>query len=114
MPVHKALHRVIATPAVISIRFSDAPANVKNLAPSPPAQRLARRFGAGALVIAVLVGIQLGSIPWRYRRQIWQLQGFLLGAAVGYGVGRFSRESRSKASRPGTSGGSGPTLPPPL
>lgn len=79
-----------------------------------PAARLARRFSTGALVIAVLVGIQLGNIPWRYRRQIWQLQGFLLGAAVGYVVGRFSRESRSKGSSPGGPGGSGPTLPPPL
>ena len=75
-----------------------------------PAARLARRFGAGALVIAVLVGVQLGSIPWRYRRQIWQLQGFLLGAAVGYVMGRVSRESRGKGSSPG---GSGPSLPPP-
>ena len=69
-----------------------------------------RRFSAGALVIAVLVGIQLGTIPWRYRRQIWQLQGFLLGAAVGYVVGRFSRESRGEGRSPA---GSTPTLPPP-
>ena len=61
-------------------------------------------------MIAVLVGIQLGTIPWRYRRQIWQLQGFLLGAAVGYVVGRFSRESRGKGRNPA---GSTPTLPPP-
>jgi hypothetical protein len=69
-------------------------------------------FGAGAGVVAVLVGIQLGSIPWRYRRQIWQLQGFLLGGLAGYVVGRLSR---SEASSPG--GGPGdrhrPGLPPP-
>jgi hypothetical protein len=51
---------------------------------------LARSVGVAALVVAVLVGIQLGSIPWRYRRQIWQLQGFLLGGLLGYVVGRLS------------------------
>jgi hypothetical protein len=55
-----------------------------------PAGGLSSSLGAGALVIAVVVGIQLGSIPWRYRRQIWQLQGFLLGGLVGYVVGRLS------------------------
>lgn len=54
-----------------------------------PAGRLRSRLGTGALVIAVVVGIQLGSIPWRYRRQIWQLQGFLLGGLMGYVVGRL-------------------------
>lgn len=48
-----------------------------------------RSFGVGALVIAAVVGIQLGSIPWRYRRQIWMLQGFLAGGLVGYVVGRL-------------------------
>lgn len=85
------------------------PDSQENLSDRPVAG-LARRFGAGALVIAVMVGIQLGTIPWRYRRQIWQLQGFLLGAAVGYVVGRFSRESRGKGRSPA---GSTPTLPPP-
>jgi hypothetical protein len=50
---------------------------------------LSSNLGIGALVIAVVVGIQLGTIPWRYRRQIWQLQGFLLGSLVGYVVGRL-------------------------
>lgn len=54
-----------------------------------PAGGLSSSLGAGALVIAVVVGIQLGSIPWRYRRQIWQLQGFLLGGLVGCVVGRL-------------------------
>jgi hypothetical protein len=54
---------------------------------------LGRSLGTGALVIAVVVGIQLGSIPWRYRRQIWKLQGFLLGGLVGYVVGRLSAAS---------------------
>jgi hypothetical protein len=69
---------------------------------------LGRRFGAGALVIAVLVGIQLGAIPWRYRRQIWQLQGFLLGAVVGYVVGRLSgRDLPSGSQLPPGPGGDG-------
>ena len=54
-----------------------------------PSGGLSSGLGVGALVIAVVVGIQLGSIPWRYRRQIWQLQGFLLGSLVGYVVGRL-------------------------
>jgi hypothetical protein len=57
--------------------------------PDQPAGPLARRFGAVALVVALVVGMQLGSIPWRFRRQIWQLQGFLLGALAGYVVGRL-------------------------
>jgi hypothetical protein len=57
--------------------------------PNQPAGPLARRFGAVTLVLALVVGMQLGSIPWRFRRQIWQLQGFLLGALAGYVVGRL-------------------------
>ncbi|SBO44347.1 hypothetical protein [Cyanobium sp. NIES-981] len=52
---------------------------------------LGRTVGAGALALALVVGIQLGRVPWRYRRQILQLQGFLLGAVVGYVVGRLDR-----------------------
>ena len=36
-----------------------------------------------------VVSFQPGSTPWRYRRQISQLQGFLLGGLVGYVVGRL-------------------------
>ena len=57
---------------------------------------LARLFGLGSLVIALVVGIQLGSIPWRYRRQIWQAQGFLLGAVAGYVLGRLSESPGKK------------------
>ena len=72
--------------------------------PLPPSGKLSRReegslarsFGVGALVIALVVGIQLGSIPWRYRRQIWQLQGFLLGALAGYVLGRLNGPPRNR------------------
>ena len=54
-----------------------------------------RKPSQGALVavllVALLVGIQLGGVPWRYRKQIWQLQGAIAGAVVGYLVGRWSR-----------------------
>ena len=52
---------------------------------------LGRTIGLGGLAIAVVVGIQLGSIPWRYRRQILQLQGFVAGALAGYVLGRLGR-----------------------
>jgi sulfite exporter TauE/SafE len=56
--------------------------------------------GVGTLVIALVVGIQLGRIPWRYRRQIWQLQGFLLGALAGYVLGRLSDSSPADSTPP--------------
>lgn len=42
------------------------------------------------LALVLMLGIQLGGVPWRYRKQLWQLQGALAGAVVGYLVGRFS------------------------
>ena len=45
---------------------------------------------AVAISLAVVIGIQLGGIPWRFRRQMWQLQGALMGAALGFVVGRLS------------------------
>ena len=65
-------------------------------APDPPKPRrsgsanLGRSVGVTALVIALVVGVQLGRIPFRYRRQIWLLQGFLMGGLVGYVVGRLN------------------------
>ena len=52
---------------------------------------LVPKIGLVGLLLALLLGIQLGAIPWRYRREIWQLQGLVLGSAFGYVVGRFSR-----------------------
>lgn len=47
-----------------------------------------------AVVIAIVVGIQLGAMPYRYRKQIWQLQGAVVGFAAGYLLGRLSRAGR--------------------
>lgn len=77
------------------------------LSPQPPAGNLGRTIGVGTLVVALLVGIQLGAIPWRYRRQIWQLQGFVLGAFLGYGLGRM----RAAAPEPDASNRKPPQLP---
>ena len=46
------------------------------------------------LALAVVIGIQLGGIPWRYRKQLWHLQGAVIGAVVGYLVGRLDRGER--------------------
>ena len=51
------------------------------------------KIGLAGLLLAVLLGIQLGAIPWRYRREIWQFQGMVVGSAFGYVVGRFSRSA---------------------
>ena len=45
------------------------------------------------ITLAVIIGMQLGGAPWRYRKQIWQLQGAMLGAVVGFVVGRLSASS---------------------
>ncbi len=71
-----------------SILMPEAP-----LSPRPDDGKL-RRFGRGtgalALVAALVLGIQLGAIPWRYRKQIWQLQGALVGLVAGFVLGRLS------------------------
>lgn len=54
-----------------------------------------RSLGLLALAAAVVLGIQLGTIPWRYRKQLWQLQGALVGVVVGFVVGRLSRSEDS-------------------
>jgi len=66
--------------------------------PLAPLRRMAGRlFNGGAVLtaavaisLAVVIGIQLGGIPWRFRRQMWQLQGALIGTALGFVVGRLS------------------------
>lgn len=48
-----------------------------------------------ALAAALVVGIQVGAIPWRYRKQLWQLQGALVGVVVGFVAGRLTRSEDS-------------------
>jgi uncharacterized membrane-anchored protein YhcB (DUF1043 family) len=48
-----------------------------------------------ALAAALVVGIQVGAIPWRYRKQLWQLQGAVVGVVVGFVAGRLSRSEDS-------------------
>ncbi|WP_255093271.1 hypothetical protein [Synechococcus sp. J7-Johnson] len=63
-------------------------------------------FGGGGLVlglsVALVVGLQLGAMPWRFRRQMLQLQGALAGGLVGFvvgwSVGRSRREPGSDES----------------
>lgn len=64
----------------------------------PPKPSLERGGGIGSFVsggghvvtlaLALVIGLQLGAIPWRFRREVWQLQGALAGGLVGYLVGR--------------------------
>lgn len=61
--------------------------------PSQHRRGLSRADGsvaAVALAVVLVIGIQLGGVPWRYRKQLWQLQGACIGALVGYLVGRLS------------------------
>ena len=65
----------------------------------PPATRRSTRWirksanpiGLGlAVMLALTIGVQLGTMPWRFRREIWQLQGAVVGVALGVLIGRFS------------------------
>jgi len=59
--------------------------------PSPAAAR--PRVGIGAAVgvaLALMVGIQLGALPWRYRREVWQAQGLAIGVVIGFAAGRLT------------------------
>ena len=65
----------------------------------PPATRRSTRWirksanpiGLGlAVMLALTIGVQLGAMPWRFRREIWQLQGAVVGVALGVLIGRFS------------------------
>jgi hypothetical protein len=47
-------------------------------------------LAAITLALAVVIGMQIGGVPWRFRKQLWQLQGAALGAVLGYVVGRMS------------------------
>ncbi len=42
------------------------------------------------MALALMIGIQLGSLPWRYGRELWQAQGAAFGLVVGLAIGRLS------------------------
>ncbi len=42
------------------------------------------------LIVVLIIGFQFGRIPFRYRRQLWQVQGAALGGLVGFGLGQLS------------------------
>ena len=46
-----------------------------------------------SIAFALFIGIQLGAIPWRYRKHFWQIQGGVIGIVIGYAIGRFSSDS---------------------
>ncbi len=68
----------------------------------PPAavpSSLSWSIGAGTVLVlaaTLAVGLHLGSMPWRFRMQLWQLQGALTGGVagmvVGYALGRSHRK----------------------
>ena len=71
--------------------------------PSRPAGETPRTLGwpvGGGLMLVLgltlVVGLQLGALPWRFRRQMWQLQGALAGGVagvvVGHALGRRGRK----------------------
>jgi hypothetical protein len=78
--------------------------------PRPPKQPVERSGGIGAflggsglavvLTLAVVVGLQLGALPWRFRRELWQLQGALAGGLVGYLVGWSVAKSGRRQGEP--------------
>ena len=42
------------------------------------------------LMVVLLLGIQLGRFPLRYRHSLWQLQGAVLGGVIGFAAGQVS------------------------
>ncbi len=41
-------------------------------------------------MLVLLIGIQLGRLPFRYRHSLWQLQGAALGGVIGFVLGQVS------------------------
>lgn len=52
--------------------------------------------GGLALTLTLLVGLQLGAIPWNFHRQMWQLQGALAGGVAGLVVGYVAGRGRPR------------------
>jgi len=43
-----------------------------------------------ALLTVLVIGIQFGRLPHRYRQSLWQLRGAVLGGAIGFALGQVS------------------------
>ncbi len=77
-----------------------SPPRQPGVQPAPRRGGLLGFLGGGGLALgltlAVVVGLQLGAMPWRFRKEIWQLQGAfaggLVGVLVGWSVGRSQRQ----------------------
>ena len=41
-------------------------------------------------MVVLLLGIQLGRLPFRHRQSLRQLQGAVLGGVIGFAVGQVS------------------------
>ena len=74
-------------------RQSSDPLSTKGNSPGGPLDWIEGGGLTVLLVVALLIGLQLGGVPWRYRKQLWQLQGGVVGALVGYGMGRWMKHS---------------------
>jgi uncharacterized transporter YbjL len=51
---------------------------------------------AATLLLALIIGVQLGRLPWRYRQQIGQFQGAVIGLIVGFAVGRLGAKPEDR------------------
>jgi len=77
-------------------RHSSTPIPAKGDSPGGPLGWIGGGGLTVLLVVALLIGLQLGGTPWRYRKQLWQLQGGVVGALVGYGMGRLMKKSSGR------------------
>ena len=56
---------------------------------SMPLPAMNKPLIAASLLLALIIGAQLGRLPWKYRQQIGQVQGVVIGLIVGIAVGRL-------------------------
>ena len=54
-------------------------------------------MGLGFIALALIVGLQLGSFSWRYRKWIWRVQGLAFGAVAGYVAGKIENGGKENS-----------------
>ena len=64
-------------------------------------RRSGRRVAVLSLAAAAVIGFQLGGLQWRYRQQLWQLQGLVVGLVIGHLIGRMDRPEPDEGARRG-------------